>query len=103
MALCRFLPQQPADALRDVPAYLSRDVLVPDRHCRVRPAHDAHHRSLRHAEDQQHRGEEGGSRPEMRRREGRFALNPGVPSGSPVTSERAASAGSPSWQKPRSS
>src|SRR6266511_4363782 len=49
------VPEQSADLLRDVPANLRCEVLVPPGHAGVGPTHDPHYRPLRDAQDQQHR------------------------------------------------
>jgi hypothetical protein len=46
-------PQQASYADSDVAPNRVSDVLVPRGHHRARPPHDAHHRSLRHAEHQE--------------------------------------------------
>jgi len=46
-------PDEAADALGNVTPNCARDVLVAGCHRRGRPAHQAHHRPLRNAEDQE--------------------------------------------------
>jgi hypothetical protein len=47
-------PQQAADPVGHITPNWIRHVLIARRHRRARPPHDAHHRPLGHAQDQQH-------------------------------------------------
>lgn len=55
-SLLHWLPEEPADTVRNVTANRSDDVLISRSHSRVGPTHHAHHRPVRDLQEQEHGG-----------------------------------------------